>query len=290
MIFNSKRIPLLHRLPMTQIRLFIARIIYRLLRIVLRINHHSIHRKGINYEVDLSEAFDLSIYLFGNFQGYIIHTRYFSVLTDPVIFDIGANIGSMALGFAQRFPQGYVYAFEPDPFVSEKLLRNLSLNPELSQRVTPIQALVTDPSSMGQSRMTYYTNWRLDRRDGHTHPIHGGTIHAVDSIPCITVDDFCKDRGIRRVDLIKIDTEGYEFQILKGAQRTITDYLPFIVFEAGLYIMQENHITFEHYFNYLTSFGYTLINIKNGHPVNLENYIKEIPLRFTMDIVAIPPQ
>ncbi len=53
--------------------------------------------------------------------------------------------------------------------------------------------------------------------------------------------------------------------------------------------MEERGISFEQYYDYLSSLGYNLINAKNGKNVTIENYLKQIPLRSTTDIIAIPP-
>jgi len=54
------KVPLLHRLPLTRIKLRAARIMYRALKLVLREDHRLIRRGGINYEIDLAEGIDLS--------------------------------------------------------------------------------------------------------------------------------------------------------------------------------------------------------------------------------------
>src|SRR5256885_82445 len=62
--------PLWQRLPTTRFKLFAARMIYRGLKLLLRNDRRRIRRRGINYEVDLSEGIDLSIFVFGGFQDH----------------------------------------------------------------------------------------------------------------------------------------------------------------------------------------------------------------------------
>ena len=52
--------------------------------------------------------------------------------------------------------------------------------------------------------------------------------------------------------------------------------------------MEERGISFEQYYDYLSSFDYTLINAKNGRNVTINNFRNQIPLRSTTDIIAIP--
>lgn len=287
-MYDKSQIPILNRLPVTRIKLCIARVLYHVLHFILRTDHHLIRRGGIFYDIDLSEGIDLSLYLFGNFQGYITNNNYFSLPPDAVVFDIEANVGSLTLRFAQLVRRGRVYAFEPTGYAFTKLLRNLSLNPELAERVIPVQLFVSDHSGSNH-QMNAYSSWKVDRTASDAHPIHGGTVQSAKSVPTITIDSFCMERNIRRVDLIKVDTDGYEIQILKGASKTLKKYHPYIIFEIGLYIMEEHNVTFEHYFEYLSLFGYTLINSKKGRTITLENFFRQIPLRSTTDIIAIPP-
>lgn len=284
---NVKHIPWLHRLPMTRIRIFIAQMIYKLLKIFLGSKNRLIHRGGVNYQVDLSEGIDLSVFLFGNFQSHVINPKYFDLRPDSVIFDVGANIGSMAFKFAQLVPQGYVYAFEPTSYAFSKFLRNLTLNPDLGERITPVQVFLSSQSTPDHD-LVAYSSWKVDGKVAGAHPLHGGTIERADSIPAITIDAFCAEKEIQRVDLIKIDTDGHEFEVLQGARETLAKHLPFIILEMGLYILEERGVTFDQYFTYLSSFGYELINSKNGSVVTPDNFMREVPFRFTTDILATP--
>jgi len=286
---NVKHFPLLHRLPMTRVRIFIARIFYKIAKMFLRSDNHLIQRRGVKYQVDLSEGIDLSVFLFGNFQNHVINSKYFGLTADSVIFDVGANIGTMAFRFAQLVPQGHVYAFEPTTYALSKFLRNLALNPELARRIIPVQVFLSSRVT-NDHQLVAYSSWKVDGKVADAHPLHGGTIKPADSVPATTIDAFCREKEIQRVDLIKIDTDGHEFEVLQGARETLSKYLPFIIFEIGLYVLEERGITFAQYFIYLSTFGYTLINSKNGKVVTLNNYTQQIPFRSTTDIFAIPPR
>jgi len=269
-------------------KLFIARVLYRMLSILLSQNQRYIRRDGINYKVDLTEGIDLSIFLFGNFQRYITQNRYFYLPGDAVIFDIGANIGSMAFKFAQLAQKGRVYAFEPTNYAFNKFRINLALNPELSRRIVPLQLFVSEHSEI-KHKIKAYSSWRIDGKHTDTHPVHGGIIKSAESVAAVTIDDFCREREIPRIDLIKIDTDGFEYSILRGAQKSIGKFLPYIIFEIGIYVMEERGISFEQYYDYLSSLDYTIINAKNGKYITMKSFQKQIPLRSTTDIIAIPP-
>jgi FkbM family methyltransferase len=286
-IMTDEKTPLLHRLPMTRLKLLTARLLYRGLKLVLTDDRRRIRRRGVNYEIDLSEGIDLSLFVFGGFQDHVTNTKYFTLPPDAIVFDVGANIGGIALRFAQSVPQGRVYVFEPTAYAYQKLLTNLSLNPELAARITPVQAFVSDVPAEQRS-IVAYSSWKIDGTATAAHPLHGGTAQAAESIPVVTIDEFCTKNGLTRLDLIKIDTDGHELQVLHGARRSLEQYCPTIIFEAGLYLIEEKGDRFEQYCDYLSTFGYTLINSANGHRVTRDNYRREIPQRATTDILAIP--
>jgi len=286
-MYDKKQISLLNRLPITRMKVFIAQLLYRMLSILLSQDQRYIRRDGINYKVDLAEGIDFSIFLFGNFQRYITQNRYFSLPDDGIVFDIGANIGNMAFKFAQLVQKGSVYAFEPTNYAFNKFKINLALNPELSRCIVPLQLFVSEHSEI-KHQIKAYSSWRIDGKYADAHPLHAGIIKSAESVPAVTIDDFCREKEIPRVNLIKIDTDGHEYSILRGAQKSLGRFLPYIIFEIGIYVMEERGISFEQYYDYLSSFGYTLINAKNGKNVTINNFRNQIPLRSTTDIIAIP--
>jgi FkbM family methyltransferase len=262
-------------------------VLYRLLRLMMVSNKKRIRRRGIHYEVDLTEGIDLSLFLFGNFQRHVIANNYFSMSAEAIIFDIGANIGSMTMNFARMVPGGRVYAFEPTYYAFEKLQRNISLNPELAKRVQAVQLFVSDRSGPVHN-IEAYSSWKVDGSAQKTHPLHGGMIRNAEGVSTITLDDFCIENQISRVDLIKIDTDGHELQVLTGACKTLGKYTPFLIFEIGLYTLREQNVEFERYLKLLKTLDYVLINSKNGIEVTLDNYWRQIPLKSTTDIIAVP--
>lgn len=274
---------------MTRIRIAVARALYFLLRVLPGKNKRIIQRSGVFYEVDLSEGIDLSLFLFGNFQSYVIQNKYFALEKDAIVFDVGANVGSMALRFAQVASEGQVYAFEPTDYAFKKLHRNLSLNPKLAERISPVQQFLSDRSK-SEPQIQAYASWKVDGSAKNSHPLHGGTIKPAESVAAITLDDFCVRNQIQRLDLIKIDTDGHEYRVLSGAHETVKKYRPYIIFEIGGYVLEEQHLGFEHFNKYFRALNYTLRNAKNGKKITLQNFSNHIPLRATTDVIAIPPE
>jgi FkbM family methyltransferase len=261
--------------------------LYRVVRLFVWDDHRQITRGGIRYDVDLSEGIDLSLFLFGNFQSHVSGSRYFSLPGDAVIFDVGANIGSMCLSFAKHAPEGVVYAFEPTEYAFNELLRNLALNPDLAARIHSARAYVSNRSAEALP-VTVYSSWKVDGLAVKTHPVHGGVSKPAEVTQVVTIDEVCRDQTLERVDFIKIDTDGHELDVLEGARETLRKHRPVVVFEIGDYLLLERGQNYGQFLNLFEPLGYRLINSKNGIQVSLDNYPREVPLQATTDLIALP--
>ncbi len=282
---------LVNRLPVTRIKIFIARLLYRLVHLVFRRDQHIITRKGITYEIDLSEGIDLSIFLFGKFQKHVAGNKRLSLRQDAVIFDVGANFGVMTLQYAKLAPLGKVYSFEPTYYAFSKLQRNLQLNPELAERIVAVQSFVSSRTSE-EADIKAYASWKVGGVvQDVKHSVHGGIAKPAYGIGAVSIDDFCEKEGIKRLDFIKIDTDGHELEVLKGAEKVIARFRPAIIFEVGLYVMEEKNVDFSDYLKFLGSLGYSLFNSSNLRRIDANNYCKYIPSKGTIDILALfrPP-
>ncbi len=280
---------LLNRLPLTRIKIFIAKVLYRLLMILGVKKDREIVRNGIRYRVDLSEGIDLSLYLFGNFQSHVYKNPNLKIADDAVIFDVGANVGLMTMQFAKTAPRGWVYAFEPTHYALGKLKVNLGLNPELAKRVKIFQTFVSAKTEEN-SKIEAFASWKVDGKaeGAGVHPVHLGTAKNTDGVGAVTLDDFCEREQIQRLDFIKIDTDGHEFEVFGGAKRTIERFRPSIIFEIGLYVMEEKGIDFGFYEQYFSPMKYKLTNSTNGAEITINNYRQHIPEKGTIDILALP--
>lgn len=130
-----------------------------------------------------------------------------------VAFDVGANVGaySLVLGMCVG-AEGSVYAFEPVPRIFEDLTQHIRLN-HLERQIQPIRAAVGDREGVGELIVA---------------PTAGESRLAAQSeddaaltrVSLVTIDGFCAQHGLTP-DMIKIDVEGWELAVLRGARHTI---------------------------------------------------------------------
>jgi FkbM family methyltransferase len=138
---------------------------------------------------------------------------------DDTVCDVGANIGTLTLMFARHVPQGAVYAFEPVRAFYQLLVTNVALN-ELTNAV-PFHAAVGATSG----------RIRVPRVDLAT-PANLGAVALEnftdgEEVPLIRLDDL----ELPRCGLLKIDVEGMELDVLRGAARMVERCRPLIFAE-----------------------------------------------------------
>ncbi|MBN2137214.1 MAG: FkbM family methyltransferase [Sedimentisphaerales bacterium] len=277
---------LINKLPITRIKIFLAGLLYRVVHVFCRRDRRIIVRNGIRYEVDLSEGIDLSMFLFGGFQKHITRNKGCALPEDAVVFDVGANCGMMTLQFAKLAPLGKVYSFEPTHYAFAKLQKNLELNPELGRRVVAVKSFVSSQTCV-ETDIKAYASWKVGgAADESRHSVHGGTAKSTEGVGAVSLDDFCEKEGIERLDFIKIDTDGHELEVLRGAAKVIGRFKPAVIFEVGLYILAERDVDFAEYLKFFAALNYSLFNSSNNRRIDAENYRRHIPSKGTIDILA----
>ncbi len=275
-------------LPITRIKIFLAQILYKVVTLFVGKQKRVIIRDGVNYEIDLAEGIELSLFLFGTFQKHVTSNKFLTIDKNYTIIDIGANVGLMTLQFSKLVPNGKVYSFEPTFYALERLKKNLSLNQELSKNVEVINSFVSEKSS-NNPEIIAFSSWKVDGKRGENdHPVHLGTPKGTDGVKSISLDDFTEQKKLEKIDFIKIDTDGHEYEVFKGAKKAISKYRPKIIFEIGLYVMEEKNISFEYYFNYFKDLNYTLYDTQSNYEITMSNYTKHIPKNGSTDLIAIP--
>lgn len=274
----------------TQFKLKIAGAIYKVLRTFGIKQKQIVNRAGINYELDLNEGIDLSIYLFGVFQKHVLHNKQFKIPSNSTILDIGGNIGSMALSFAKIYPTCKVISFEPTEYALAKFKRNLELNKDLAKRIEVINCFLSDKSAQ-EHDIVAYSSWDISNKSSHVegnHPVHGGTPMNATGVPAFTLDEIIQKKNIENVSFIKIDTDGHEYKIISGAADTINSLRPAVIFEIGLYIMKEHSIDFSFYDQFFKERNYKIFDSDSGKELKMSNFMQLIPEYGTVDLIAIP--
>jgi FkbM family methyltransferase len=178
------------------------------------------------------------------------------------IFDVGANIGEWSRMARKYQPEANIHLFEPMPPVFNKLL----MNNVLDNRMWPNNAGMSEQSclielnySADNDRLSSALH-ELFRPDGVIRPAfaYGGK-------------DYCDVHDIDLIDMIKIDTEGWEMKVLKGFDHLLKDgRVALIQFEYGYANILTKDLLID-YYRYLHPYGY-MIGIQTPEGVVFRNY------------------
>ena len=174
------------------------------------------------------------------------------VLEDNSTFiDIGSHKGEILSEAIKISPKGKHFAFEPIPSLYDKLklkyghsceVKNFGLGDKRSK--SEFHHVISNPSYSGIKKRTYPKAEKIE------------TIE----IDLDTLDNQLKKHD--RVDLIKIDVEGGEFGVLKGAQKVIEKFHPVIVFEHGLGASDHYNTSPSDIFDFFMEMDYKLFTLK----------------------------
>lgn len=175
----------------------------------------------------------------------------------PIIFDVGANIGTFTTWLSNYFPKGKVYSFEPQRLVFQILCGNLAVNNLFN--VYPYHMALGNDNGRIQFLEPDYN----EPADFGTFSLKNNTIKNKSEstiIDLYKIDSFVEGFQIPKIDLLKIDAEGMDLDILKGAEKTIKDFNPVIFVE----FFDNNISKKDEISNFLLEHNYSLEIIGNN--------------------------
>ena len=147
--------------------------------------------------------------------------KILKVRTNSVFIDVGAHIGRYSLILAKMFPNAKIIAVEPDPETYQALIRGIEANK--IKDITALNIALSDFDGIAN----------LYRKRG-TRILslvkHEDSFNIVE-LPVKHLDIIVEKLKVSRVNAIKIDVEGAELHVVKGALNTITRYKPILIIE-----------------------------------------------------------
>lgn len=174
-----------------------------------------------------------------------------------VIFDVGANVGQSAEWFSMAFPSAVIFSFEPSPFEyarlsTRKLARVRSFNVAIG---------ATDTTAMFRLNTDGGTSSFLEP-NVVGRALLGGRLDEVGKIEVQmrSLDTFAAERALHAVDLLKVDAQGFEFEILRGARQLLSS-VRVIQIECNFIPQYTHSSTFSDIDLFLRGFGFYLYNI-----------------------------
>ena len=179
-----------------------------------------------------------------------------------VVFDVGADDGKSVVQFLKAFPKAQIYSFEPARMMFCHLRDKFANNRRVSTFNTALGStngtarFTTDLVLTGLSRIDEY---------------------GKDEVPIETLDTFCAREGVEHIDFLKIDTEGHDLEVLKGAMGMLDrKAISAVQVEAGMSPENDFHVSFEKMKSYLDQRGYHAFGIYEQYAPSASRWLERV--------------
>jgi FkbM family methyltransferase len=188
-----------------------------------------------------------------------------------VVFDVGANVGRWSELLLQEIPGACVYMFEPSPGCQSRIKGNPALS-----GVKLIPAAVGDEPSTAVLHFSSETDGSAslhERGDTFFKGLEYSKLH----VDVVTLDDVIEREGLEFVDFIKIDVEGHELSVMRGAQRALKNRrVGALAFEFGTGNINSKTF-FRQFWDVLTAGGFRIHCITpGGVRVLIDEYYEDL--------------
>lgn len=217
-------------------------------------------RNGISYKLDISDIVDWFIYY--GFKEKSRQRLLSLMQAGQTIFDIGTNVGNVTLEAAKAVgSSGKIHSFEPDAVNFERLQSNLKLNNfsnisanKLGLGDKPGQFTIANvsPGNKGMNRII-----KEESADFKSSQIQ-----------VTTIDKYVEEKNINTIDLIKIDVEGFEYNVLKGGTRSIEKFHPTFFIELDDNNLKAQGISAQELIDLLASWGYGITHAETEEKID----------------------
>jgi len=223
------------------------------------------HKRGLLRPITCSERFKWTMC-----GGLACDAVYWLDRVEPllsitdIVFDVGANIGTVANWFSER--TSIVYAFEPHPDNIKRIIRQNKLRRTKNINLYPY-ALGKDNTIMQLYVKGFHGHHSLG--DVSNSP----TVNKI-NVEVKTLDKFCEEQGLVKIDFLKIDVEGFEEDVLTGATKMLNSQrIGIILFEIVGSILTSCGRSTSSIFTIFLDNGYSVIDL-NGRILSKEEFIK----------------
>jgi FkbM family methyltransferase len=186
-----------------------------------------VKRNDFLFDLDLTDFIDQYVYL-GAYEKQDYDELIRNMPAGGVFLDVGANIGIYTLAMARAAgPSGSVHSFEPNPANFERLGRHVLQN--------GLGNVCLNQVAVGSAEGHAELNTPTRENSGAASLLATNMPERFEARPIdvqvVSLNAYCAQRALNRVDVIKIDCQGYELHVLEGASRVLERFRPRILIE-----------------------------------------------------------
>lgn len=231
------------------------------------------------FTVDSRSDLFKRLFLYKEYEPSLVDLVLKHLDKDRDVIDIGANVGFYTVLFAQKLNKAKVLAIEPTLNALQRLYKNIQLN-NVTDKTIVFEGAASDRHGRGEiktliGREEYSTlgRWEHPSVKNEKFNAHETEVTTVDNL----VKKYSLDPGF-----IKIDVEGLEHSVLKGAKTTLEKKRPVILSELSYNLLKQNGSSSIEVIKFLESLNYI---VANAEALEITPEIKELT-----NILCIPKE
>jgi FkbM family methyltransferase len=212
--------------------------------------------RRVNLLLDPKDLIGAEILITGGWQPEVWRSISEGLSEGAVFFDVGAHIGYDTLkGSVKVGEGGKVVSFEPNPVTLMQLRANIAASHAANVIVEPIAC--TDQ----EQALTFYDSTSEGNSGASSLSLANADEAGRGTLPSLTVrgrpiDNVVRELGLSRLDVMKVDVEGAEYLVLRGARETLRRFHPKLVMEVVPYQLANMHATVGDVVSFLKELGY----------------------------------
>lgn len=241
----------------------------RLFKIVTNWGHYLFRKivgfkESFNFHIRNFGAIEVDKNMLGPFRENFLDDIYFRYIPntiyennfEPVVIDIGANVGFFSLATFSKFPKAKVYSFEPHPYCFNVMSNYQQTFAHLNWNI--FQKAISDQNGeivLNTSTVSGFTTMAsvFDR----------GSKKESFSVKTTKLDSFISENGIRHIDFVKMDCEGAEYSIIYNSSRDVFERINSLCVETHKGEGEDQNINYLN--GHLMKMGYTTKVLDEGN-------------------------
>ncbi len=235
---------------------------------------------GIRFDFDFSLGPNIKRMYYGMYAFKVKQAMKKYVKQCTTFLDIGANIGYLtAIGAGLVGKSGQVHSFEPVPQYFEYLAKLAESNPWYT--------IVANDFALGENPGTATISVSKPPMIGSSSIVSGFTDSKHEDakivVPVCRLDDYILNRNLKPISMVKIDVEGFELEVLKGAHRFFKDclhQLPPIVVEIIPWVYDLRDVDICELEDLMLSYGYKAYSVLDNRKIDLQKIDRQTDVLF----------
>ncbi len=212
------------------------------------------------------EYIERRVWMMGEYETEVLKAFEISVKKNAIVLDIGANIGINAMRLSKLVgDNGKVYAFEPIPFNQQRFKKNIQLN-----KITNITLM---EFALGQHNEQVIISIDDKEENMGAISLRNPTEHGI-AIEVRNGDEWVLQNNIEKIDFMKIDVEGFEWNVINGFSESIKKYHPTILLEWDTNYLSLVGADMNNWDEFITKNNYKILQVDRYQLVDVKNIKK----------------